>query len=599
MSLAPTTPSAAAAGSRVYRGSGVGDGLVAGPVLRAAPPVREPDRAASRLAPAAEHRRAHAALEAVAADLSGRASELDGPAREIVEAQALMAADPSLADDVDARIDEGRTAERAVFEAFEAFRGAFAAAGGYLSERAADLIDVARRVISLLRGEPAQQLPDSARPHVLVARDLSPADFARLDRRRVLAVVTETGGPTSHLAVLARERGVVAVVGVLGADELIDGEDVVVDAAAGAVVRGPSPALVARAGARRARTLRAADAVPGALADGRPVPLQANLGCADDVGRAIAAGAEGVGLVRTEYLAVTGAPTLEMQREEYARILDAFPYSTVTIRLFDAGSDKPLAFLAEGDEPNPALGARGIRALARHETELRRQLTALAEAARGRTAVLQVLAPMIATVAEARWFADLVHAAGIARAGAMIEVPAAAVMAGEIAEAVDFVSVGTNDLAQYVMAADRSSAALADHLDPWQPAVLRMIAGALEAAAAHGVDAGVCGEAAADPLLAVVLVGLGARSLSTAPAARAAVAAALAGVTAEVAERAAREAVAASDPSAARRAAALVVSPPDDDLERHGDGDAPAPGTAPRSAPHAPPTDARESGRRR
>ncbi|WP_395245836.1 phosphoenolpyruvate--protein phosphotransferase [Agromyces sp. MMS24-K17] len=500
------------------RGVGIGQGVVVGPVARMADPLPEPADAASTVGAAAEVERARVSLGAVAEDLRSRGAAVGGTAKDVLEAQALMAQDPTLIADVDGRIGTGRTAERAVHEAFAAYRDLLAGMGGYLGERAADLDDVSQRVVAHLSGLPAPGVPDPGHPFVLVARDLAPADTALLDLGRVLAIVTAEGGPTSHTAILAREQGLVAVVGAPGASDLADGDLVIVDAERDVVVREPSAAEQddARRRAAEREALATAPITPGALADGTPVPLLANLGSADAADAAVRLGAEGVGLFRTEFLFLdrATAPTVDEQREEYARLLAAFPGRKVVVRVLDAGADKPLAFLNDADEENPALGLRGIRSLRAHEGVLRDQLAALAGADAATDAELQVMAPMVATVEEARYFAGLAREHGIAVAGVMVETPSAALIADRVLAACDFASIGTNDLTQYTMAADRLLGSVAHLQSPWHPAVLRLVAEVGEAGRDLGKPVGICGEAAADPLLAVVLVGLGATTLS-------------------------------------------------------------------------------------
>jgi phosphotransferase system enzyme I (PtsI) len=545
-------------------GVGIGLGVAAGPVARMAERAPAPADTASERTPDEETARVREAVAAVAAELSRRAESAGGAARDVLEAQAMMAEDPTLEEAVDARIADGRTAERAVFDAFAQFRATLEEVGGYLGERAADLDDVAARVIAHLRGEPAPGVPSPGHPFVLVAEDLAPADTALLDLdpdspNRVLALVTTEGGPTSHTAILAREKGIVAVVGAAGAAHLADGDTVIVDAAAGAVIPSPGEEQLADA-RRRAEERAAAEAAPvtpGALADGTPVPLLANLGSPKGAAEAIELGAEGVGLFRTEFLflSATEAPTAEAQREEYAALLRAFAGKKVVVRVLDAGADKPLPFLNDAEEDNPALGLRGLRALRATEQILRDQLTALAQANADAGADLWVMAPMVATVEETVYFTTLAHELGLKTAGVMVEVPSIALLADRALAHADFASIGTNDLTQYTMAADRLLGSVASLQDPWHPAVLRLIAQVGEAGAKHGKPVGICGEAAADPLLAVVLVGLGANTLSMAPAALADVRYSLGRYTLADARRIAQAALDADDAPAARLAA--------------------------------------------
>jgi len=541
------------------RGVGIGLGVAQGPVARMAEPAPAPADAPSTLSVDEEKSRVADAVATVARELEARGQQAGGAAQEVLEAQAMMAEDPTLADEVDTRLAQGRTGEFAVFDAFASFRDQLTALGGYLGERAADLDDVAQRVIARLRGEPAPGVPDPGHPFVLVAKDLAPADTALLDLDKVLALVTTEGGPTSHTAILAREKSIVAIVGAADAKDLRDGETVIVDAAAGVVTTAPTPDELERA-LRRAEDRASASSAPitdGALADGTKVPLLANLGKPEGAIDAVALGAEGVGLFRTEFLFLSSAqaPTVEQQREAYTKLLSAFPGKKVVVRVLDAGADKPLAFLNDAHEENPALGLRGIRALRASEDILREQLTALAQADAATDADLWVMAPMVATVEESEYFTDVARDYGIKTAGVMVEVPSSALLADRILSYTDFASIGTNDLTQYTMAADRLLGSVAALQDPWHPAVLRLIREVGEAGRVHGKPVGICGEAAADPLLAVVLVGLGATSLSMAPTALADVRATLLKHTIDEARDIAAAALTASDAASARMAA--------------------------------------------
>ncbi|MFB8147861.1 phosphoenolpyruvate--protein phosphotransferase [Microbacterium sp. NPDC056003] len=552
------------------RGVGIGLGVAQGPVARMAEPLPAPSDAPSTMTADDERARVTEAVAAVARELEQRGAQAGGAAQDVLEAQAMMAEDPSLADEVASRIDQGKTAEFAVFDAFASFRDQLTALGGYLGERAADLDDVAQRVIARLRGEPAPGVPDPGHPFVLVAKDLAPADTALLDLDKVLALVTSEGGPTSHTAILAREKSIVAVVGAVDASGLREGETVIVDAAAGVVTTDPTSDELERA-LRRAEDRAATSSAPvtdGALSDGTPIPLLANLGKPEAAADAVALGAEGVGLFRTEFLFLSSAqaPTVEQQREAYMQLLSAFPGKKVVVRVLDAGADKPLAFLNDAHEENPALGLRGIRALRASEDILREQLTALAEAdaatrqSPAGPADLWVMAPMVATFEEAVYFTDLARDYGIRTAGVMVEVPSSALLADRILAHADFASIGTNDLTQYTMAADRLLGSVASLQDPWHPAVLRLIREVGDAGRVHGKPVGICGEAAADPLLAVVLVGLGATSLSMAPTALADVRATLLQHTLDDARVIAEAALAANDAASARTAAQAAAT---------------------------------------
>ncbi|PJJ61825.1 phosphoenolpyruvate--protein phosphotransferase [Compostimonas suwonensis] len=544
-------------------GIGVGQGVAIGPVILMPEPLPEPVGAQSALSPAEEGERAAASLAAVADELRARGERAGGTAQEVLDAQALMAADPALSDDVTARLQTGITAERAVFEAFAAFRELLVGMGGYMAERATDLDDISQRVIADLGGLPAPGVPAPDHPFVLVARDLAPADTALLDLEKVLALVTSDGGPTSHTAILARDKAIVAIVGASGALALHDGQEVIVDAAAGRVVVDPS--ADEKDAARSAIADRAGRAEapvgPGRLADGTGLPLLANLGSAEGAAVAIERGAEGVGLFRTEFLFLDAAmaPTIVEQQEQYTALLAQFPGQKVVVRVLDAGADKPLPFLNDGEEENPALGLRGLRALRAKEDILREQLTALANADAATDAEVWVMAPMVSTVEETRYFVELAHELGLAMAGVMVEVPASALLADRILAVADFVSIGTNDLTQYTLAADRMLGSVAGFQDPWHPAVLKLVGEVGAAGVATGKPVGICGEAAADPALAVVLVGLGATSLSMSSAALGDVRTELAGVTLAQAKELAAVALAADGAPEARAAVAAAA----------------------------------------
>ncbi|MDT0301622.1 phosphoenolpyruvate--protein phosphotransferase [Streptomonospora wellingtoniae] len=547
---------------QTLKGAGVSPGAGYGPAKRLVREIPDPDPDAGHGGdPAAEAERAVGAMEETARDLTDRGEAAGGDAAEVLNAQALMARDPALADDVRKRVEEGASAARAVSEAMAVYRRMLAGAGDYLAARVADLDDVRDRIVARLMGAPVPGIPESDAPFVLVAEDLAPADTAALDPERVVAFVTREGGPTSHTAILARALGLPAVVACPGAETVAEETMVLVDGATGEVALDPDAAAVeAATAASAARAAAAARSTgPGRTADGHAVPLLANIGGPKDLPAALENGAEGVGLYRTEFLFLdrADAPGHDEQVAAYRAVLEAFPGGRVVVRTLDAGADKPLEFLPAGEpEPNPALGERGLRMMRRLPRTLDAQLSALAEAGRDTGAYLQVMAPMVTDVADAEWFAAAAAKTGIQHAGVMIEVPAAALRARHIADHVDFFSIGTNDLTQYTCAADRETAGLGRFQDPWQPAVLDLVAASAASAADAGRSCGVCGEAAADPLLACVLAGLGVTSLSMGAPALPLVRAALA--RAELAQcRAAAEAArAARSPEAARAAAA-------------------------------------------
>jgi multiphosphoryl transfer protein len=540
---------------------GVSPGRVVGPALRLPNLIIEPDPAVR--VPEIERPNAIQRLSGAAADvakqLRSRITTAGGVA-ELLEAIATIATDPDLLSDASGRIrDDGLLPERAVWETFGVAADALRAAGPRQAERIADLDDVRNRIVSSLLGRTAPVSLDPGHPYVLVAADLALTDVAGLDAELCLAIVTESGGPTSHAAIIARSLGIPAVVGVPGASAIPEGTLLLVDGSTGELIMEPSTDQQATAVRRRGE--RDALAGPGETADGHRVALMANIASPGDAIAALDCGAEGIGLYRTElgFLDRTEPPSVAEQVSAYRSAFAAFAGRRVVVRTLDVGSDKALPFLEFTAESNPALGVRGFRAAATHPEIFHDQLKAIKEAANAESADIWVMSPMITTLEEVRSFAQAAYSADLPIIGVMIETPAAALQVEQILAEVDFVSIGTNDLAQYTFAADRQSAPLASLNDPWQPALLRMIEMVTRAAAMSGKPVGVCGEAAADPLLALVFTGLGISSLSMAPRALAEVGRSLGAVTLEVCQRAARAAWESDSPAAAREAARAAL----------------------------------------
>ena len=545
------------------RGVGVGRRVGIGVIRRSPDPASEPIVASRAGDAAAEFAAVESALAVVAADVRARGERAGGDARDILTAAAMMAQDPALVAELKRRVDDGSTGERAVFEALAVFAEQLTEHGGVFAERATDLADVSARIIAQLRGVAAPGVPISDVPFILVAQDLAPADTALLDLRTVLGFVTRDGGPTSHTAILARSNSLPAIVGVAGALDLADGTQIILDAETGTIEIAPSEEAIAAVKSRLAAQAAAILAGPisgGMLADGTRIPLLVNLGSASEAVYALARGAEGVGLLRTEFLFSdpSTAPTIEVQQARYTEVLSQFAGKKVVVRVLDAGADKPLSYLNTGREANPALGLRGLRALRVNEHILRDQLTALVNAQNATEADLWVMAPMVADAEETEYFVTLAQELGCATVGVMAEVPALALLADHIVGLCDFISIGTNDLSQYALAADRTLGSLANYHDPWHPPVLRLLKMLGDAGASSGTPVGVCGEAAADPELAIVLVGLGATTLSMASVALAGVRASLSTVTREQAVARATAALAASSARGARQAAATT-----------------------------------------
>lgn len=540
-------------------GHGVGYGIGVGPVLRMPESLAEPPDAKLTVAPDIEMERVRRASSKVADTLDRLAATTSGETEDILSASALIAKDPAFLERVSALIQSGKTAERAVFVAMAEYRDTLAKVDGYMAQRASDIDDISARIYAELLGLPAPGVPASNEPFVLVARTLSPADTATLNLDLVQGLITEQGGPTSHTAIIARAHDIPAVVGAAEANRLQDGETVIVRAKIGEIVTDPSPAELDDASREIAerRRLLSAPAAPGVLGDGTKVKLLANLGSLREIAGAREVGAEGVGLFRTEFLfmGTTLPPTVEEQAQAFRTVAEAFPGDRVIVRLLDAGADKPLPYLSLPDEENPALGVRGFRALKANPAVLESQLEAVKRASRHSPADLWVMAPMIADADEAAQFADMARSFGLSHVGVMAEIPSIAVMADQVVQCVDFLSIGTNDLAQYTLAADRLGGEVASYLNPWHPAVLRLIDRLGEAASTAEISLSVCGEAAANALLAPLLVGLGATSLSMAPASIPEVRAALLGYSLDDAREAALRSLQARTAASSRHAA--------------------------------------------
>ncbi|WP_334121062.1 phosphoenolpyruvate--protein phosphotransferase [Glutamicibacter sp.] len=558
--------------SKKFTGVGVSAGRVIGQVRRMPEPILAPADGAplpQGVSPEEESQRLAEASKAVATGLKERAAVATGDAQAVLKATALMASDRTLLKSATKLVSSGTCAESAIWEAADAVATQLTALGGYMAERAGDVLDVRARIVAELRGVPAPGIPDSDQPFILAAVDLAPADTATLDPAKVLALVTSDGGPQSHTAIIARSLGLPAIVAAPETTELADGDYVFVDGIDGLVVTDPSEAEEHLAQTYANREVLPDFSGTGKLSDGYRVPLLSNVGSGEDAQLAAAAGAEGVGLLRTEFcfLGKEKEPTHEEQVAAYGAVFAAFAGKKVVVRTLDAGADKPLPFLTDTSEPNPALGVRGYRTDMTSPGVLERQLKAIAQATNEHEADVWVMAPMISTPAEAQDFAQMARAAGLATAGTMIEVPSAAVLAGQILQRCDFVSIGTNDLTQYTMAADRQLGTLAELNDPWQPAVLHMVAATTAGAqSADGKPVGVCGEAAADPALAVVLVGLGVTTLSMNKRALAPVSAVLRTVDFAKAQRLAQLALDAPSAELARSAVRAELS----ELDRFG-----------------------------
>jgi len=477
---------------------------------------------------AEERLRLSGALESVAASLI----ESDSVAGELVAAHRAILDDPDLIARANEDIAEGRSAAFAWRRAYDSARNAIRATGDpILIERAADLLDIERRVIAVLVGGQAADVLELPSESILVAPDLLPSQFLALDKSRLAGICTAEGGPTSHVAILAAAAGIPMVVSAgAGVLDIAEGSTAILDADHGRIESKPAPkrlseahALLAERNARHAAEARDAHELCF-TADGARIEVFANLGSIADAETAVAAGAEGCGLLRTEFLFLNrdAPPDEEEQRRVYSAIAQALEGRPLVVRTLDIGADKQVPYLATGHEENPALGLRGIRLTLARPDLLATQLRAIIRAVPSNQC--RIMLPMVVDVDELRQARGVLDEAaavvGVSDGlslGIMVETPAAAMLAGTLAAEADFRSVGTNDLTQYALAADRGNAAVSAKVDALHPAVLRLIRLASDGARKHRRWIGLCGGLASDPLAAGILVGLGVTELSVAP----------------------------------------------------------------------------------
>lgn len=507
------------------KGLSASSGAAVGPFFLLSTNIPTPNSQMSQLSFEQEGHLLNLAIKRVGQDLEARAARTVGELHDILLATVEIATDPAIAEEAAGFIASGHTASYAIVKATEVFQELLCASGSYLAERVSDVANIRDRVLCEIAGVNYPEIPHFDEPTILIAQDLSPADTSDLETEKILAIVTGGGGPTSHTAIIARSHGIAAIVACADVVETAKahmGQKLAVDATAGLITFNPDSSLVAEIAQKiqriKARKSGVITHSPDGYAttDGFVIPIFANIGRLEDTSAAVAAGADGVGLLRTEllYLERKEAPTLQEQIAIYSELIKPFGGKKVIIRTLDAGADKPMAFINFDKEPNPVLGIRGYRTSTTHEHLLRTQLEAIAQAAKNSRVEVWVMAPMITLPSEAADFVKMAREYGLQKAGVMIEVPAAIFLADEITKVCDFVSIGTNDLGQYLHAADRESAPLATFNDPWQPALLRAIHLIAQAGKNNNCPVGVCGEAASDAALAPVLIGLGVTSLS-------------------------------------------------------------------------------------
>lgn len=486
----------------VLKGLGVGLVSAVGDVLVVKPAMPLPAWTKSTKTQEQELSELRSAIDFVSGTLDELGAKAGGTSAEIFEALKMLLEDEELFEVASANIKDGWSAAAAIGKAVDEFSELL---GGdpTFEERVADFQDLSKRVQARIAGiEMALSIPATGRI-VLVGEDFSPADTAQFTAA-VVGVITYKGGPTSHTAIICRSKSIAAVVSCPDATKLESGDRVLVDPVGDRVVVSDDESLATKS----------IDFV--AISDKPLIPVRANIGSLEDALAASQTRANGVGLFRTEllYLSAKTEPTLEEQVASYTEILIAAPKGPIVVRTIDAGSDKPVPFLNMPEEENPSLGVRGFRLIQDHRPFIEGQLKALEEARIASGREVWVMAPMIATAEEAKEFSDLARSIGDYKVGIMVETPSIALIVEQLGGIVDFVSVGTNDLSQYLFAADRMNPSLGALLNHWQPALIKSLARIASGASSAGISSGVCGESASDPAFAVVLAGLGIKSVS-------------------------------------------------------------------------------------
>jgi len=486
----------------ILSGLGVGLSPALGEVLVVEHSQLIPEWTKSTKTPEQEISELKSAISFVSNQLDELGAKAGGTSAEIFEALKTLLEDDELLEVASSNIADGWSAAAAFGKAVDEFAELLKGDPTF-DERVADFQDLSKRVQAKLAGIKLDlDLPTKGKI-VLVGEDFSPADTAQFTDA-VVGVVTLKGGPTSHTAIICRSRNIAAVVSCPGASELATGDRVLVDPVGDRVIVGDDVSLATQA----------INFVP--IGAKSLIPVHANIGTLEDAESASKTLADGVGLFRTEllYLSSSHEPSIEQQAKSYTEILKAAPEGPIVVRTIDAGSDKPVPFLNMPAEENPSLGVRGYRLLANHREFVEGQLKALELARQDSGREVWVMAPMIATVDEAKTFSDLARSLGKYKVGIMIETPSIALLVDQLAGVVDFVSVGTNDLSQYLFAADRMNPSLGALLNHWQPALIKSLASIAKDAKHSGISSSVCGESASDPAFAILLAGLGFDSIS-------------------------------------------------------------------------------------
>lgn len=573
----PTTPlvalAQADAPSGVFAGVAASPGLAVGHVVQWRGTELEFDEAGGTFDE--ERARLFTAVRGAGEQIGALAAGADALTHqaEIMQAHLALLEDPALIDAAEANLRAGANAPGAWHQACQVVAQRLAHhPSPQLRERASDIRDIGRRVMSLLTGV-RRALPVLGEQSIVLADDLTPSDTVSLDRSKVVGLCTVSGGPTSHVAILARSMGIPAICGIDAASlSLSDGVLAVIDGAAGTLRADPDPTLLADVARRMdaAAVQQRANALAahriGSTRDGHRVEVVANVRDAAEAREAVAAGAEGVGLLRSEFLFEdrASAPSEDEQAAAYQAVAAALgPQRPCVVRTLDVGGDKPLRYLPLPKEDNPFLGLRGIRVSLAYPDLFRAQLRAMLRAAPGGD--MHIMFPMVSDLEEVLTAKQMVREAQESyphqvKIGVMIEVPAAVAIAEALAQEVDFFSIGTNDLAQYTLAIDRGHAKLAAQVDTLHPAVLKMIALTVQGAHAHGKWVGVCGAMASDPAATAILVGLGVDELSVSVPAIAAIKTELSGLDFEACQELAQRVLKLGSAAQVRTAIASYFS---------------------------------------
>lgn len=520
--------------SKVYQGISASTGLAIGPVWLYRPATIQIVRK-NNCDPSIEWQRCQSALAKANKQLEQlhqRTSETIGAAEaEIFEAHQMILSDPDFLETIQTNLNtQTYNAEIAIQDSVNTYANMLLALDStYFQERAQDVLDIGHRLIHILMGVPTDSFELPEKPVIILAEDLSPSDTVQFPRNKILGICTQKGGPTSHTAILSRSLGVPAAVIVPFDWETIqNGQMAILDGAVGSLLLNPSPDQQKTANQRQIAQqtewehLLKHAAKPANTSDGKTIEVVANIGSADDARHALSLGAEGVGLLRTEFLYLNreSMPTEAEQTQVYREIFEIMGNRPVVVRTLDIGGDKAVPYIGFEEEANPFLGWRAIRMADNQPDLLRIQFRALLRAASAETD-LRIMIPMISNADEIKMARNLLDQAKqelqnekidtpeTVQFGIMVEIPAAAIQARELADLVDFFSIGTNDLTQYALAVDRTNERVAHLASPFHPAVLRLIRMTIEGAHAKGKWVGLCGEMAGDPVAAPVLLGLG------------------------------------------------------------------------------------------